>query len=690
MEFTNRLRSPFLQYTWFPWLGLVLYLTVLPFLWHVEYFKSPGPQFYRLILIVLPTLAAGAFVYSWVRKKGLWRMEPALFSGLLLLVCLGYELWATVVVLAMLAAAYGTGRYCLERLGVLMESHAEDIALSSAVGFGLMASAMFAIGIVDGYYPWVLAALLVIPCVVFRRQIRHLPLEIRGAFDQWRGDAELSRTYVGVTVAFAAVFFVCTLMLTLAPSINVDMMLFHLGEIKHYAETHGLNIVPGMPYSYFPQGGEVLMTLGYVLAGQAAAQMVNPVFFLLTLLLVYALARRLKLSRGAAVAGVIFALAVPFLHWTGGSFKNDFPLVLYQLGSLYCFLRNRDEEGDHWIYAGVFLLASSFGVKHTAAFGAVPLGLLYLSATWRRPRLLSICFVIGLVLGFHWHARTYQLTGNALYPATASNATVTLPPMHGTRPSVLMLYLGYPWVVHFEGTRSFESPSNNPCGIFLVMFIPAWLWVRRKKRNAAELICFFFVAIQLLYLGWVWLILRYAILPFMILVVLTMGRLSAFYESSGRIVRGSLLGAMAYCLIFALLPSMIVEINGPQLLYFAKRIDREQYLSTTVGYYPSIQYIRDNLPHDSMILSLNNAGRGFAPSPGRFHFISAHRGVRLAVDKTKAKLRRIDYDYTVVPTMMAPRFEDLMSSEYSIEQRHADRDYTVFAIERAGQGIGSD
>jgi hypothetical protein len=690
LEFTNRFRSPLVQYSWFPWLGLALYITALPFLWHVQYFKSPGAQFYRLILIVLPTLAVGAFVYAWVRKKGLWRIEPALFSGLLLLMCLGYEFRATIVILAMLAAAYGTGRYCLERLGVLMDSHAEDIAISSAVGFGLMASAMFAIGLVDGYYPWVMAALLVVPCVVFRGQIAHLPLEVRGAFDEWRGDAELSRTFVGVTVVFAAVFFVCTLMLTLAPSIAVDMMLFHLGEIKHYALTHGLNIVPGMPYSYFPQGGEVLMTLGYVLAGQAAAQMVNPVFFLLSLLLVYALARRLDLSRGAAVAGVIFAATLPFLHWTGSSFKNDFPLVLYQLGSLYCFIRNRDEEGDHWIYAGVFLLASSFGVKHTAAFGAVPLGLLHLSVTWRRPRLLLICFVIGLTFGFHWHARTYQLTGNALYPAAASNAAVKLPPMDGERPSILTLYLAYPWVVHFEGRRSFESPSNNPCGIFLVLFVPAWLWVRRKKRNAVELICLFAVAIHFFYLGWVWLILRYAIVPFMILVVLTMGRLSAFYESSGRLVRGSLLGAMVYGLIFALLPSMIVEINGPQLRYFAKRLDREQYLSTTVGYYPSIQYLRDNVPPDSMILSLNNAGRGFAPSPGRFHFISAHRGVRIAVDEAKAKLRRIDYDYTVVPTGMAPRFKDLMSNGYSIEQRHADPAYTVFAIERAGRGIGSD
>ena len=160
--------------------------------------------------------------------------------------------------------------------------------------------------------------------------------------------------------------------------------------------------------------------------------------------------------------------------------------------------------------------------------------------------------------------------------------------------------------------------------------MPAWIWARRRKWEKVELICLFAVAVHLLYLGYVWLILRYAMAPFMILIILTMGRLMGCYESSGRIVKGTLLGAMVYSLMFALLPSMIVEINGPQLFYFAGRIDREQYLKTTVNYYPSIRYLRENVPHDAMILSLNNAARGYAPSPGRFHFISAHKGIRAA------------------------------------------------------------
>ena len=139
---------------------------------------------------------------------------------------------------------------------------------------------------------------------------------------------------------------------------------------------------------------------------------------------------------------------------------------------------------------------------------------------------------------------------------------------------------------------------------------------------------------------------------------------------------------MIYSLLFALLPSMIVEINGPQFSYFAGRLDREQYLRTAVGYYPSVRYLHDNAPPDALILSLNNAARAYARSPGRFHFISAHRGLRLAVDETKLKLARVHYDYLVVPTRMAPGFAEMLSPSYPLQERYSDALYTVFSVDK--------
>ncbi|MDA1312996.1 MAG: glycosyltransferase family 39 protein [Acidobacteria bacterium] len=684
---TSRFRSPLAAYGWWLWLAFGLYLTVGPFWWHVEYFSSPGPQYYRLILWLLPALAGAVLAYTVIRKRGLWRHEPLLFAALLLAGCLLYEPRSTAVLLLMLAASYGIGKFCLDRLGVVTHSHAEDIALSAAVGMAFLTVSMFLLGLADAYYAGVMWVLLAAPCLLFFGRLRDLASALRGALAGWRGDAELARPLTGVAMAFAGVFMICTMMFMLSPTISADAMLFHLAEVRHYAEVGGLEPVPAMPYSYYPQGGEVLMTLAYITGGQMAAQMVNPLFFVLSLLLLYALARRLGLSRPAAVMGVVAAATIPFLHWTGGSFKNDFMLVLYQLGALHCFLRYREERADHWIYVGVFLLASSFGVKHTAVFGAAPLGLLYLTIVWRRPRLLAMCLLIGVTFGFYWHARTYQLTGNPLYPRVADDAGKTVSPRRGDRPPAHLLYLMYPWVTHFKGVQTFESPSNNPCGIFLVLFGPLFLWVRRKKWSGTELICVFAVVVHLAYLGYVWLIVRYAIVPFCILAVLTASRLTAFYESAGRLIKGSLLAAVAYSFLFALLPAMISEINAPQLLYFAGRLDREQYLRQTLTYYTSIEYLWANVPQDALILSVNNAARGYSPSPGRFHFATAKGRNSDIIGTTAGYLAERDYDYAVIPTMMNARFQELIAERYQPEREYADDEYTVFRLRRR-RGLG--
>ena len=483
--FTTRFNPRVSRYLWMAWLLFTLALTVKPFVRHIRYFESPGPQFYKLILIVLPLLAVTVAVYRSLRRKTLWRYEPLLLGGLLLAAGLLYEPLATLVTLWMVTVCYAGGRFVLDRLGLATDSHTEEIALPSAIGFGLLSFALFLLGIVDAYYVWSFCLLLGIPTIVFRRQMLQLPREFWGIYQNWRADSRLSGTFIGVLMVFAALFLLFTIMLTLAPSINMDMMLFHLGEVRHYAMQHGIEAVPRMPYSYFPKGGEVLWTFGYVLAGQAGAQMVHPTIFLLTLLLAYPLARRCGVGRVPAIAGILLAGTIPFLHWTGSSFKNDFLVFLYQLGALFCYLRSREEAGRPWLYVGVFLLASSLGVKHTACFGAVPLGLLYLYASWRKPRLLAALFCLGLFFGFYWHARTYAITGNPFYPASVKNATPELPNMQGVRPPVWLMFLQYPWVTHFEGSKCFESPSDNPCGMFLVFFVPCGFWSggRRNTRT---------------------------------------------------------------------------------------------------------------------------------------------------------------------------------------------------------------
>ena len=680
--FTARLNPTVSPYLWAAWLLFALYLTAEPFLWHVRYFESPGPQFYKLILVVLPVLAITVAVYRSLRRRGLWQYEPLLLSGLLLASGLVYEPLATLVILWIVTVCYAAGRFILDRLGIATRSHTEEIAISASVGLGLLSFALFLLGMVGAYYAWVFVLLLTVPSLAFRRQVRQFPNKLWGIYRVWRSDEKLGGTLIGVVMIFAALFLLFSIMLALAPSINMDMMLFHLGEVRHYANQHALEPVPRMAYSYYPQGGEILQTLGYVLAGQAAAQMVSPALFLLTLILAYALARRCEVDRAAAVAGLLAAGAIPFLHWTGSSFKNDFAMVLFQLGSLYCYLRGREEKHRRWLYIGVFLLASSFGVKHVAVFGAIPLGLLYLHASWRRPRFLVGLVAIGLLFGFYWHARTFLLTGNPLYPSSAGSAAEEVASMDGTRPPLWKLFLTYPWITHFDGTQTFESPSSNPCGIFLVLFVPMWLLMRRESRQKEERLCLLFVLIYLIYLGYVWMIIRYGINPFILLFIFTAARLFSFHQQSGKTVRLSIEAAMVYSMTFAMLMTMIIEINAPQLRYFASQIDRDQYLLEAARYYPSIHHLHTQVKPDSLVLSLDNAAQGYSPDPARFHFVSCHEGLPRAIPIAHDYLASQDYDFIVLPTYFTKRLPEILTEEYVAERSYEDEYFSVYRIKR--------
>src|SRR5205085_10859356 len=127
----------------------------------------------------------------------------------------------------------------------------------------------------------------------------------------------------------------------------------------------------------------------------------------------------------AALMGVAAVVTIPVFHWTASVPKNDLMLVWFELAALECFLHWRNSKHFRWIPIAAFFTASAFDVKHTALFGAIPLVALLLFAAWREHSRLAAAAQIIVVLGLtgtYWHARTYALTGNPIYPGTSASA----------------------------------------------------------------------------------------------------------------------------------------------------------------------------------------------------------------------------------------------------------------------------
>jgi hypothetical protein len=671
---------------WLLWLSAAVALTLKPFLWHVDYFQHPGRQFYLLFLAAMAAAAAAVPVYQRIRRGGLWRYELALLTGLPVAAFLFYEPRATLVTAWVFVTCYATGRFLRKRLGLEPGGFVEDVSLSAGIGFGALLCALFVMGMCRWYYPGAFMLLLAAADLISFREIRGLWPALRGLHRSWGATTEIGG-WTGVLLAgFAACFILCSTMVILSPSLAFDVLLNHLPAAEYYAAQHSLDPLPLQIYPYLPQGGEVLMTLGYSLGGQAAAQMAPPVFFVLALLMGFLVSRACGADRFSAVAGIGFAASIPFLHWTGSVAKNDLILAFFVLAALYCWLRWKDSGRFVWIQLGVFFLASGAGVKYTALFGFASLAPLYLYAAWRQPRRLrataSLAAII-VVFGLLWQARAFILTGNPLYPKNVHEAVLGLddrPPQDWK--ALALRYARMPWTLHFVGARHFESPSPNPLGIFFVLFWPAWLLARRTRWNANAWACVLFCGLYLLY--WARLVdwPRYAIAPFMVLASLTAWRLMEFYRGSAQVVRASINAATAYCLVFALLVTMIAEINAPQFRLFARQTGKAGYLRKALSTIGPLEFLRSRgIGHD-LVLAVDNCSAAYAPDPARFACVSSGGDIRPGVLAAE-HLERGEYRWLILPVgPMGLSGRQELASRVPVHEVYHDRNFAVFRVEQ--------
>ncbi len=650
---------------WLVWLGLMALATARSFEWEVNYFRSPGAIFQTLLFCALLLLATACPAYVWLRNEWLRRVEVPALAALCGLCLLVYQPIATMVVALLLLACLASGVRLARLFRVPLTTPTEIVTLGFALGCALLIPILFGLGLLHLYYASVFALLLALPCLVFSREV----LTGIGAFRQiLTANASPSHPLAGIAFVFAVLAAVSALAVALSPSIAFDPLATHLALARYYSAQHLLETLPTVAESYYPQGSEVLMALGWSLGGQPAAQLISPLFWVLSLLLLFQIARSCGLNTAAAFVGVVAAAVMPFAHWAGSNSKNDSAMVFFQAAALLAFLRWLETRNHAWIPVGALLLGSTFSIKHVALFGAIPLVCFFLYAS-RRLRRPLVFLGILVASALYWQARTAYLTGNPLYPAALSQSWSRPKGKRPPTPRRLPRFMYIPYWAHFGGWRVFESPLPNPTGLVLLVFLPLAFLVSGPSKPARRA-CLLFCGIYLVY----WLptagVLRYAILPISLLVVLLAGKVTAFYDQQGgRLVRGTVAGAFAGVLLFALLGIAIVEINAPMLMLFARRIGTDQYLDMALRTHRSLAWLAAAHP-GSNIYGIDNCSRVYAPEPAKFYcsldgWLEAEPG-----------LARCRCEYVVLPSEQRPRpgAEPVFSDAY----------YTVWEVEAKG------
>jgi hypothetical protein len=338
-----------------------------------------------------------------------------------------------------LFAAAGCGMAVLSALRANTDSAAERFVMGSAVGLGLLAYAVLAVGLLGHLRPPLLLILVLIEAAIGARSLgtwlrsvaartHHSNMATPTGIHRDGQDRQDGKgldhssnpvdpvhpcefpprlrasvvkrlpTYAGAALVLFCLFVVaCTLVGALAPPTgdDWDSLSYHLAAPKIYLAHGRIDFIPYDSHTNFPFTMEMLYTLGLVCGGAAGAKLFHWAAGWLTALGIAAFCRRLFPERGTGVVMPVWApplaaalfLSIPQVQWQATTAYIDLGTTLYQFLALVAFVYSvspslRGEPSDWASVRGSLIVSGlmsgwAMGTKMTAM---LPFGLLVLAA----------------------------------------------------------------------------------------------------------------------------------------------------------------------------------------------------------------------------------------------------------------------------------------------------------------------
>ena len=684
------------------WVMLFALLMIGPTRGYLDYFAERDPRFRYVLAGLLAGLLVAAWAYSKVRAAGLWKREPLILAGVALALTAVYVPWGLALMTVMAASFYVVGKTLLVRLGVSYDSTSAELALSIGVGVGLLVVVLIPIGLAGLYGSVLFASLLLLPLLLFWKRLGDLGRCLMSLNRAWLEMPEARSSLMGVGMVFVALLEVILVLAAVTPTITQDATFYHVPAAQYYADSGYLSPLPGLPvningrnlfsvghstaYSYYPQSYEELLAVTLALGGWPAMQLTGPLFYLLGLLAVSAIGRIVGLTRFERAIGLVGAMSLPFAHWSGSTIKNDMATASFQMLALYCVLQARKKAPPVWLVLAAGFMGLSFGTKHIALFGGIPIALLIVWDLWRRERRWKWTAIVALVFvlsGTFWHARAYVMKGSPVYPANAGAATHQFSATDRSVVPRSEAYLTYLWMAHFEGSKVIELPMSTPCGLFLAFLVIAWP-LTRKRSSAATWAIALYLALYYAYWVWVWGVLRYGIAPFFVVAMLIGGRAAALWLASDRANRLWIAAGMALGLLGAVAPIVVSEVNPPQVRFLTGAIDRDGYLEEANRFYPSMRELKRIMKPDESAISVANCATSYFGDPSRLQCIFFPASRTEMWITVADLLREHTPDYFVVSNRGADRELADVLAEVDLRPVYEDANFRIFAHGKSG------
>lgn len=339
---------------------------------------------------------------------------------------------AVAVVLALLSGALGPllvalwfagasallGRAILA--GLRINTEADNWLTSFLVGAGAYGTAVGLLAHFPVNYPGVYGVALALPFILSWRWVGEQCSMVRALVVQ-KISVPFRVNWLDVAIAVVAlVHFVVALI----PELGYDATAMHLFISSHLAQHHQWGFDAGTyVWAVMPMLGDWIFSIGYMLAGETAARLINVGFIFTLALLVRGLVLWARGTGASARWAVLLFLSTPLTFTESSSLFIESAWASFVVGGLLAILSACSSSGKPRLelpLAGL-LLGCALATK---AVTLTILPVLLLLLIWRHrswSKTVSLPFLaLGLVLFFVMGAIPYltawKLTGNPVFP----------------------------------------------------------------------------------------------------------------------------------------------------------------------------------------------------------------------------------------------------------------------------------
>jgi hypothetical protein len=521
-----------------------------------------------------------------------------------------------------------------------------EFILSAGLGLGFFSLTTLGLGFLHLFSPFVFYPLLL--CLFFYSypKIKYFLFSLFRAVKGTR----LTISVIVYLGCLSVIIFLGIILSIGIPPILFDSLVYHLAIPDIYIRNHGIVHIPHLVFANYPLNTEMLFALSMILDGDTLAQLIHPLFGILSGLGIYTMTRNYVGEKQGLFAALIF-FSMPSIIFTMSFPFNDLALTHYIILAVGSMIHWIKTQNIGWLTLSGIFTGLAMGTKYS---GIICFGILlgtimlkngsmgrgrpmclpiehtgeHIGSPLRRLPLkeLSIFSLAALLPVLPWLIKNLIFTGNPVYPflycifggvnwGEFDVQRFTKEMSHyGPTYSGIWRYISLPLFITCDW-----STGDIPVGPIILFYLPFLFFIKNIDKTIKYLLIF----CSLYFFFWTntSMVIRF-LFPCVVLlcpvVGYIVGQASSLSKASSinGVSRLSQITNIAFELpIFIALAlniwTLCAAIGQHADFYLGNKTREEKLLSAmpVKDYYQAIRFINESLPQGSKVLFIGEPRR---------------------------------------------------------------------------------